>query len=296
MKEEVFLFGKAKTLVGTVTNPTGATTDLPAIILLNAGLVHRAGPNRIYVRVARKLAELGILVFRFDFSGIGDSDIRNDHLPFDKSTILETQEAMDHLSAVKGIKHFVLMGICSGAAVSGQTASCDPRVVGAILVNTAYHRYSRAIREKVQAYYYGRYASRRSEKWLKVLTGRANYRKIVDIVRSQTKSSLRVQKQKSTSVPSNHESQIKAMFHSLEERGVRLLLVYNNVPLDMVYLEMLVPQAFRRMTKSGQLTAEIIPNAGHTFPLLETQDQLCQLIQDWDVFAKHGLADKAVQS
>jgi len=295
MKEEAFLFGKAKTLVGTVTYPTGAPNDLPAVILLNAGLVHRVGPNRIYVRIARKLAELGILVFRFDFSGIGDSDVRNDHLPFDKSTILETQEAMDHLSSVKGIKHFVLMGICSGAAVSGQTACSDPRVVGAILVNTAYHRYSRATREKVQAQYYGRYASRSSEKWLKLFTGKANYKKIFNSIRSHTKSSLRARKQESTSGPSNYESQIKAMFRSLEERGVRLLLVYNDVPLDMVYLEMLVPQAFRQMKQSGQLTAEIIPNAGHTFPLLETQDQLCQLIRDWNVFVDHSLANKVVQ-
>jgi dienelactone hydrolase len=292
MKEEAVLFGNANTLVGTITNPERTINDLPAIILLNAGLIHRVGPNRIYVKVARKMAELGILVFRFDHSGIGDSGARTDNLPVDKSVIAETQEAMDYLSAAKGIKRFVLMGICSGAETSAQTACFDPRVEGVILVNTLYYQYSRAIADRVQADYYRRYASHRLDKWFKVFTGSASYGKIFKAIQSQVKNAFRLGKQHTSSQPSHFESELKTMLGSLKERGIQLLLVYNETPYDIVYLEMLAPQTYRQMAKSGQLIVETIPNAGHTFPLLETQDQLCQRIQNWVVFSKHRATDK----
>jgi hypothetical protein len=47
----------------------------PAVmfVLLNAGAVHRQGPFRLYVHLARRLAALGFSCVRFDQPGIGDS-------------------------------------------------------------------------------------------------------------------------------------------------------------------------------------------------------------------------------
>ena len=117
MREEAVLFGKTKSLVGIISEPMEITNSspLPAVMILNAGLVHHVGPNRLYVKIARKLAGIGFTVLRFDFSGIGDSNVRGDHLPFQKSAINETQEAMDYLSTAKGVDRFILTGICSGA-------------------------------------------------------------------------------------------------------------------------------------------------------------------------------------
>ena len=72
MIEEVTRFGSNGSLVGILSRPMRSNRNLPAILLLNAGLVHRVGPNRIYVRLARHFAALGFSVLRFDFSGIGD--------------------------------------------------------------------------------------------------------------------------------------------------------------------------------------------------------------------------------
>ncbi len=138
MKEQAVLFGRASSLVGVVTLPpaNGETGELPVIILLNRARTHRVGPYRLFVRVARDLAAEGFVVFRFHFSGMGDSGIRSDCLPIDKSTVSETQEAMDYFGAARGNQRFILLSSCSETArVSFRTAASDPRVVGMVMVN-----------------------------------------------------------------------------------------------------------------------------------------------------------------
>jgi len=108
MREEAIHFGASKSLVGIVTDPAEDGGARPAVILLNSGIFHRVGPNRLYVTLARRLALAGFVTLRFDLSGIGDSVIRRDNVPFERSSVLETQEAMAYLAASRGVNHFLL--------------------------------------------------------------------------------------------------------------------------------------------------------------------------------------------
>ena len=58
MKEEAVLFGSRESLAGVITEPSAAGWGkaLPGFVFLNAGMTHRIGPNRLYVRLARDLA------------------------------------------------------------------------------------------------------------------------------------------------------------------------------------------------------------------------------------------------
>src|SRR5262245_17124568 len=120
MKEEILQFGKTQSLVGIITEPTEVKSDSPrpGIILLNAGLIHRIGPSRLYVKIARVLTGIGFTVLRFDFSGTGDSRVREDNLPFEQSAVDEVREAMNSLKETRGIEQFLLIGHCSGAGFS----------------------------------------------------------------------------------------------------------------------------------------------------------------------------------
>ncbi|MCH7653577.1 MAG: alpha/beta fold hydrolase, partial [Chloroflexi bacterium] len=137
MREEAVLFGKGGSLVGVVTDQetSKGPGDGVAVILLNSGVLHHVGPGAIYVKIARLMAKLGFTSLRFDYSGIGDSGVRMDDVPFETSSILEAQEAMDYLEATRGVRRFILMGICSGAVASFEAAEADERVVGAVLMN-----------------------------------------------------------------------------------------------------------------------------------------------------------------
>ncbi len=136
-REKAIKFGTGASLVGVVTEPAPgtATADKPAFLLLNSGILHRVGSCRLSVRVARALSAQGFTSLRFDYSGIGDSDQRRDALPFEESSVLETREAMDYLTKTKGIKRFVLMGLCSGSDMAHETAVVDDRVVALMMLD-----------------------------------------------------------------------------------------------------------------------------------------------------------------
>jgi hypothetical protein len=49
MREHALLFGDAQGLVGVITDPPGpGGGSRPGVILLNAGVIHRVGPSRLY--------------------------------------------------------------------------------------------------------------------------------------------------------------------------------------------------------------------------------------------------------
>lgn len=135
MRERALLFGDTKSLVGIVSEPVRRTTAEPiGAVLLNAGVLHRIGPNRINNTMARRLAQSGAVAIRFDFSGLGDSPARALPRPFVESVVTETREAMDVLASRWGVRRFVLIGICSGADNALHVATIDDRVMGAALI------------------------------------------------------------------------------------------------------------------------------------------------------------------
>ena len=75
MSESTILFGSKGGLVGTLALPDEGNDGHADIgfLFLNAGVVHRVGPHRINVRIARQLAARGIPSIRFDLCGHGDS-------------------------------------------------------------------------------------------------------------------------------------------------------------------------------------------------------------------------------
>jgi hypothetical protein len=131
MKERAITFGPAN-LVGILSepDPARAIEGAPAMVILNSGILHRPGASRIYVQIARALAEDGFAALRFDFSGIGDSEVRRDSLPIEERFATETSEAMDYLQGAIGAQRFLVGGLCSGADGAFWAGLRDNRVVG----------------------------------------------------------------------------------------------------------------------------------------------------------------------
>ncbi|MDO4681343.1 MAG: alpha/beta fold hydrolase [Lautropia sp.] len=105
------------------------------VLLLNAGVIHRVGPHRVNVKLARQLAETGIPSVRVDLSGLGDSRRAAGTEPMLAQVAQDVRSALDALSAQAGVKHFVIVGICSGAEYGYQYAAQDPRVAGLVMVD-----------------------------------------------------------------------------------------------------------------------------------------------------------------
>src|SRR5260221_12533997 len=116
MREKAFLFGDPPILLGITSEPPTSTPapQRPAFLILNAGLVHRVGPARKSVRLARRLAADGYLTMRFHLSGIGDSEPRRDTLSFDERDLRDALQATDHLQRTHGVGHCVATAVCQG--------------------------------------------------------------------------------------------------------------------------------------------------------------------------------------
>jgi len=136
MKELPFQFGRQADLIGILTTPEHCEwRHRPFFVMVNSGVVHRAGANRNTVTLARALCDAGFGSFRFDFSGLGDSSERRDCLSWEHSAPAEIIEAMDLMRDRFGIVKFVLFGNCGGAAKSFWAAQQDLRVKGLLFTN-----------------------------------------------------------------------------------------------------------------------------------------------------------------
>ncbi len=103
------------------------------VLLLNAGLVHRIGPFRMNVQLARAIADQGFAALRLDFSGLGYS---KNPLDFDQereNIRRDIKQSIQHMKDELGIEQVVLLGLCSGADNAYRAALEFPQVTGVVM-------------------------------------------------------------------------------------------------------------------------------------------------------------------
>jgi len=287
MKEKAFLFGKFKSLIGIWTEPLAPAlaAGRPAVILLNAGVVHRIGPHRESVKIARRLAAESFLVMRFDLAGLGDSEPRRDALSFQGGAVSDVKEAMDHLQKTRNIDEFVLMGLCSGADNSYQTACRDPRVVGALMMDG-------------YSYQTPEFHVRRLLKRMRhVGSWTALARRKLEVLERRVRDSLGEKREGVETAPPPlvtpgepirqyvrefpPKEQLVSEMIALVARGVRLHFVYScGMPQYYNYAGQFM-DSFRGVDFQGRVTTEFFAEADHTFTELRNQEALVAAIVRW---------------
>jgi pimeloyl-ACP methyl ester carboxylesterase len=140
IRERIVRFGAGDGLVGILSLPHAPLPEAPHVVLINAGVVHRVGPNRLYVDIARRLAAAGTTVLRFDLSGLGDSEVVASGATVAESAIKDIQTALDYLGQTRQAQRFVVGGLCAGADYSIMAAFVDPRIRGTILIDPTVER------------------------------------------------------------------------------------------------------------------------------------------------------------
>jgi len=286
VREEAVTFGGNQFLVGIMTNPplTAQSKQCPGIIILGAGLLHRVGPNRLNVKIARVLGQLGFINLRFDYSGIGDSSVRKDHLPYHKSVILETQEAMDFVQSSREIQRFILLGICTGARNSFEVAQRDPRVQGLILINPG-EGFDRSARAELADYFGKRKKAQGIRKdrifnpknWWRAITGQIDYTNLKGILSFQARNLFFGQKR----LLPNTESAF-ATLYQLIQKGVKVQFVISGGdPQVKNYFGALLMGKLSKRKFAGKVVIDEIDHADHTFTSLSSQQKLFQVIQSF---------------
>ncbi|MBC9785729.1 alpha/beta fold hydrolase [Heliobacterium chlorum] len=101
--------------------------NIPAIVMCHGFCGTKIGLHRIFVKAARRFAEAGYAVLRFDFSGCGDSDGKQEGITL-QGQVREARCAVEWLSRYRGIdrQRVTLLGLSLGGAVAALTAPTLP--------------------------------------------------------------------------------------------------------------------------------------------------------------------------
>lgn len=276
--ERALLFGGSRTLVGIVTEPDGGRGVAPAaFVFLNAGVVHRVGPNRIYVTAARRLAAMGYLGVRFDVSGIGDSPVRRDKTPFEQAAVSETREVIAAVQREYGVSRFVLVGLCSGAVLAFRTALADERVAGAVLLNpqgfVQSAEWTRYVANRAQARRYWREKLFSLRSWRKALTGRTDYRQLATVLHRRILAWFRP-----NAAVNRVAGELAEDFQQLGRRGVRFLLACSQGDFGVDYLTVILGRRFTRLKQMEHLT---LPSGDHSLTMALSQEMFFEGVERW---------------
>jgi hypothetical protein len=275
MREKVIRFGRETKLVGILSEPQpGAVeTGRPAALLVNSGILHRVGACRFHVRLARRLAAEGTLALRFDFSGIGDSEVRRDDLPFEKSAVAELREAMDHLAASKGARRFAVIGLCSGADMAFEVARDDARVVGLGVLDPWAYRTPR--------YYLKHYGPRMlsASAWANLLR-----RRLAGAPKPQAFPTAGGEDE--LDLPTYvrefpERAHAERDLRALLERDVRLCAIFSGGQGDHYNYEGQFADAFPSLDFGARLLERHIPDADHIFTDLGHQQRVVDTLAQW---------------
>jgi pimeloyl-ACP methyl ester carboxylesterase len=137
MNERPVQFGAGGRVFGVLTEPRDGVANGgqgPVFIILSAGMLHRVGPSRMHVPLARKLADMGFPVLRVDLAGKGDSPARTG-LKNQPSVAADFADMRDGLSEIYPNAKLVLFGMCSGADNAIRLSIMEPSVIGIVLLD-----------------------------------------------------------------------------------------------------------------------------------------------------------------
>ena len=275
MKERAFLVGPRKSIIALVHEPEPAPPESrPTFVILNAGIVHRVGPHRASVRMARELAKAGFRTVRIDFSGLGDSAQRLDSLSFEEAAFADITEVLDDLSARYRAKRFVLGGLCAGAERAFEASVREPRVVGAIMLDGIVFR--------TPGFYVHHYRHR-----LLRLNGPAAVRAAKRSVHALRERLTRPREPRGPQerIPFQREMPDRNVFEQqmqqVADRGTNMYWIFTAGLPAFHNHERQFFDSFRRVDFKGRLAHAYFGDSNHTFTQLESQRRLARLLVEW---------------
>jgi alpha-beta hydrolase superfamily lysophospholipase len=281
--EQAVLLGPRRNLVGVIARPrVPLNPALPAVVILNTGIVHRVGHNRMYVTLSRMLAMAGRVTVRFDQSGLGDSGPRNDRLPPLAAGLADIKEVLDSVEKTCQVSRFVLIGLCSGADQCVLYGHTDPRVVGLVMMDPTIPPTRR---------YYVYYILRRLshlQNWISVITGRSGLLRVVSAhllhrLRPAEKS------RPATLQDLQFDPYLGKSYAASAALGMKLLAAFTAVSPRHAYLRQIL-DAFPEVSSGGTLQLQYFSDSDHLFSAAQDRARLYRVISDW--LTVHWAADE----
>ena len=294
IQEEPIAFGPDQRLFGIVSRPAGnLVSGRPAVVLLNAGAVHRIAPDRFAVSIARSLAALGFLAMRFDLGGLGDSATgtgRDENVSYPDDATHDMEAAFSVLRQRFGAERFVLAGLCSGGHYAFHRAIRGAPVVGAVIINPLFYldggiADARSEYKAAGELLHYRQRLLRPDAWQKLGRGGVNVGRVIGLAlhRAATVARARIAQTliwlKLRSAPT---AGLQSDLRAVVKNGVDSLLILGESEPSLAYLRTHGGGVEKELRGKG-LRVELVPMTDHTFTPLWSQNALHDLVTKYVV-------------
>jgi alpha-beta hydrolase superfamily lysophospholipase len=261
-------------LFGIVTEPADRPTG-PMVILLNAGIINHVGPSRLWVEFARRWAAGGVRVLRFDLSGLGDSPVRAGQ-PRDE---IYPPVAFDDLAEVVAAmapdrpQDVILTGLCSGGyhAIEGGIALgvggvC---VINPILTATPSEIHAEDEGNRTPDIDPRRQATTARRRWVRALPAHDFLGSVVD--RLPDAAWWFINRVAVASPPAR-------IIERLVDSGVDTFIVCGDKEARVMRRGQAA--AFRRLTRTGRFTLEVMPGIDHELFARVSRDRVGPVVTE----------------
>lgn len=295
LMERICQFGDEQELFGIMTTPGEGSLATGTVLLLNSGSVHHVGPGRLYVNLARELARNGLNCIRVDIEGIGDSVLRapgRENHPYPDHAFQNVTSVIRNLKQDYGLKRFALAGLCSGAYTAFHVAvnnSDDESILHVLSINPLTFKWiegetlllTQQFKQEQWELSHYRSSARDWRRWLKLLTGKVDYRFIFSMVVTQLAGRVRAlyrhirerfQREPATELG----RQLKQLL--LNGRSLTFVIASG----DPGYELLLRDGGFyvRQLMKKHRIVIKFVPDADHTFSRLNARLHATDIIRD----------------
>jgi dienelactone hydrolase len=275
IKESLVRFGEDGRLNGMVTHPCNEKISRAGVILLNAGFLHKVGPNRIYVKIARKLSRENYTVLRFDFSGIGDSYSSLATQSHESRKNREIKNGIDFICSKYNLSKIVLIGFCSGADAALNYLGEDDRIIGTILINgyLADEKKLGEIYKFAQTHLQKRYYNSsifKSDRLKRLFTGKSDYKAIVKLF---------TPKKIKNAGENDAFRKWNEIVKNSNHYNIYIIISSGSVSYDIYkhYLE----KRMKNSLETPNIEVEIINETDHLFTLIDSQNLLLNKIYSY---------------
>jgi exosortase A-associated hydrolase 1 len=267
LETPVVFTSRDQQLVGIEHTPTHKSekNDNIGVLIVVGGPQTRVGSHRLFVQLARSLAEQGYYVFRFDYTGAGDSEggiteFTGIQADID-AAIIKFRQQQPHIS------EFKLWGLCDAASAIlmyiEQTEVHD--ITGLVLVNPWVRQESTQAKTYLKSYYIKRLLSKSF--WLKLFKGKVKTVTAFDDIREFQKKS------KHTSKNHSFVNQMYTGLHLFSGSTTILLSEYDLTADEFTMLTQ-EDKLWRLLTLQNNITVHTIEQANHTFSNTQSTHEL----------------------
>lgn len=282
-------FGPTDSLFGIVTQPRSGEARRRGVVFVNDGATYHIGANRINVALARRWARRGYVVLRMDLSGLGESAPRpgrpsNDVFP--PSALEDIRAGIDLIRGQFALREVTLVGLCSGAYHALRAAVAGLPVNQILLINPQnfFWKEGMSISDMQLVEVLtgpGKYRERMlsSKNWRKVLTGRADVRRIASVhVRHAWFTFTSVLRDVARRLHLRVPQDLGRELEEVTARGVRVVFVFAR---GEVGIELLKLQAGSSVERIGErCRVHIIDGADHIFSQRAPRQLLEKILSD----------------